>query len=274
MTRLFGKSERTLKLKSGAQSRALANQTRVVESLNITTSKIRAGVRYFSVVQENSLMTYEERSAAHTLCRKATQDVMSTSILEIFRDVTATKNISDWLCVSAYRIMRLPILCLYWYIYVISEEQRSKLTATEQMSRLGLTHKTTRKTHTVNKPENRVFEADDAWKRFVQHVNKEPDVAGYGTARFVFNGRNLIFKRPHDAAVGLTAPRDNSPLQRDRDSRLFVHRPLRLVGRGERGLSGGVLHTAPLSFPGAGLCQGLKNALKLPGSELAPGSHH
>lgn len=45
MTRLFGKSERTLKLKSGAQSRALANQTRVVESLNITTSKIRAGVR-------------------------------------------------------------------------------------------------------------------------------------------------------------------------------------------------------------------------------------
>lgn len=55
-------------------------------------------------------MTYEERSAAHTLCRKATQDVMSTSILEIFRDVTATKNISDWLCVSAYRIVCIHIL--------------------------------------------------------------------------------------------------------------------------------------------------------------------
>lgn len=39
------KSERTLKRRSGAQRRALANQTRVVESLNITTSKIRAGVR-------------------------------------------------------------------------------------------------------------------------------------------------------------------------------------------------------------------------------------
>lgn len=50
------------------------------------------------------------QSAAHTLCRKATQDVMSTSILEIFRDVTATKNISDWLCVSAYRIVCIHIL--------------------------------------------------------------------------------------------------------------------------------------------------------------------
>ncbi|XP_027129060.1 transmembrane protein 218 isoform X1 [Larimichthys crocea] len=80
----------------------------------------------------------------------------------------------------------------------------------------------------------------------------------------------------HHSGTGVfpSQPRDNSPLQRDRDSRLFVHRPLRLVGRGERGLSGGVLHTAPLSFPGAGLCQGLKNALKLPGSKLAPGSHH
>lgn len=41
----ISKSERTVTGRSGAQSRALANQTRVAESLNITTSKIRAGVR-------------------------------------------------------------------------------------------------------------------------------------------------------------------------------------------------------------------------------------
>ena len=39
------KSERTLKGRNGASSRALANQTLVVESLNITTSKISAAMR-------------------------------------------------------------------------------------------------------------------------------------------------------------------------------------------------------------------------------------
>lgn len=39
------KSERTPKGRSGAQSQVLTNQTGVVESLNITTSKIRAGMR-------------------------------------------------------------------------------------------------------------------------------------------------------------------------------------------------------------------------------------
>lgn len=57
------------------------------------------------------------------------------------------------------------------------------------------------------------------------------------------------------------------------DSGHFVHRPVRTAGGGERRLSGGVLHAAPLSFPGASLCQGFKNSLELPGSELAPGSH-
>lgn len=63
------------------------------------------------------------------------------------------------------------------------------------------------------------------------------------------------------------------PLFLSADSGHFVHRPLRPAGGGECRLSGGVLHAAPLSFPGAGVCQGLKNTVELPGSELAPGSH-
>ena len=58
------------------------------------------------------------------------------------------------------------------------------------------------------------------------------------------------------------------------DSGHIIHRTLRAAGRGERSLSGNALHAASLSFPGASLCQSFKNILKLPGSELAPGSHH
>lgn len=53
----------------------------------------------------------------------------------------------------------------------------------------------------------------------------------------------------------------------------FVHRPLRAAGSGERRLPCGILHAASISFPGAGLCQGLTNALELPRSRLATVSH-
>lgn len=49
------KSGRTLTGRSGALSRTLTNQTRVVESLNITTSKIRVGVRLASTTVQTYL---------------------------------------------------------------------------------------------------------------------------------------------------------------------------------------------------------------------------
>lgn len=53
----------------------------------------------------------------------------------------------------------------------------------------------------------------------------------------------------------------------------FVHWSLCPVGSGECSLSGGILHAASLSFPGASLCQGFKNTLELPRSALILGSH-
>ena len=52
------------------------------------------------------------------------------------------------------------------------------------------------------------------------------------------------------------------------DSGHFVHRPLCAAGSGEHHLSGGLLHAAPLSFPGASLRQGLKNTVELHGDHI------